>query len=74
VELKSQEGTVTQELRSTGPDVTVGAGFAWRLGPGRVAGQVQWGYAPGSQQVSGNLGGLSLGVGYQLTLGGEPHP
>ncbi|MFL5349092.1 MAG: hypothetical protein ACJ8AT_30195 [Hyalangium sp.] len=74
LELKSQEGTVTQELRSTGPDVTVGAGFAWRLGPGRVAGLVQWGYAPGSQQVSGNLGGLSLGVGYQLTLGGEPHP
>ncbi|WP_143195606.1 hypothetical protein [Archangium sp. Cb G35] len=74
LELKSHEDTVTQELRSTGLDVTVGAGFAWRLGPGRVAGQVQWGYAPGSQQVSGNLGGLSLGVGYQLTLGGGPRP
>lgn len=74
LELKSNEGTVTQELRSTGPDVTLGAGFAWRLGPGRVAGQVQWGYAPGSQHVSGNLGGLSLGVGYQLTLGGKPLP
>ncbi|MFE8598198.1 hypothetical protein [Archangium violaceum] len=74
LELKSQGDTITQELRSTGVDVTVGAGFAWRLGPGRVAGQVQWGYAPGSQQVSGNLGGLSLGVGYQLTLGGGPRP
>ena len=74
VELKSEEGTVTQALQSTGPDVTVGAGFAWRLGPGRVAGQVQWGYAPGSQRVSGNLGGLSVGVGYQLSLGGGPRP
>ncbi|WNG58358.1 hypothetical protein F0U59_29165 [Archangium gephyra] len=74
LELKSREDTVTQELLSTGLDMTVGAGFAWRLGPGRVAGQVQWGYAPGSQQVSGNLGGLSLGVGYQLTLGGGPRP
>lgn len=74
LELKSNEGTVTEKLRSTGLDVTVGAGFAWRLGPGRVAGQVQWGYAPGGQNVSGNLGGLSLGVGYQLTLGGEPNP
>ncbi|PTL75763.1 hypothetical protein [Vitiosangium sp. GDMCC 1.1324] len=74
LELTSQEGTVTEKLRSTGPDVTVGAGFAWRLGPGRVAGQVQWSYAPGTQQVSGNLGGLSVGVGYQLTLAGKPIP
>lgn len=74
LELTSQEGTVTEKIRSTGPDVTVGAGFAWRLGPGRVAGQVQWSYAPGTQQVSGNLGGLSVGVGYQLTLAGKPIP
>lgn len=68
------EGTVTQPLRSVGPDVVVGSGFGWKAGPGRVAGQVQWAYAPGRGLVSGNLGGLSLGVGYQLTVGGQPTP
>ncbi len=75
LELKSNaEGVVTEKLRSTGPDVAVGGGFGWTLGPGRVAGQLQWAYAPGRQRVSGNLGGLSLGVGYQLTIGGKPNP
>ncbi|WP_407736013.1 hypothetical protein [Hyalangium sp.] len=69
-----QEGTVTQKLHSVGPDVVLGGGFGWRAGPGRVAGQVQWAYAPGRGHVIGNLGGLSLGVGYQLTIGGQPNP
>ena len=42
----------------------------WPLGAGRIVGQVQFAYAPGSHQVRGNLGGLSVGMGYQLPLFG----
>jgi hypothetical protein len=74
LELKDKDGSVSQTLRSTGPDVVVGGGFGWGLGPGRVCGQLQWAYAPGRNHVSGNLGGVSLGLGYQLTVGGTPNP
>jgi hypothetical protein len=70
----TSEGTVSQQLKSTGAFFGVGAGIGRRVGPGRLCGQLQWTSAPGRNQVSGNLGGLSLGVGYQLVLGRSSSP
>jgi hypothetical protein len=74
VKLVSTTSTASQKLRSVGPSVSVGGGFGWMAGPGRLCGEVQWGYAPGRGSVSGNLGGLSLGLGYQFILGGTQAP
>ncbi len=71
VRLVGMEDATEQALRSQGLAVAVGGGLGWAVGPGRVSGQLQWAYAPGSGQVQGNLGGLSLGLGYQLRLGAQ---
>ncbi|MDY7232559.1 hypothetical protein [Hyalangium rubrum] len=61
---------VPQPILSRGLVVSVGGGLGWTMGPGRLVGQLQWAQAPGRGLVSGNLGGLSLGAGYQLPLSG----
>lgn len=70
LELTSSGGTLTQPIGSRGLAASVGGGLGWPLGAGRVFGQVQFAYAPGGDQVRGNLGGLSVGMGYQLPLFG----
>jgi hypothetical protein len=74
VSLVGPEGTFTRDLSSKGVALSAGAGLGWRVWRGRVSGQLQWVLAPGQGQVSGNLGGLSLGVGYQLPLTGGTSP
>ncbi len=74
LKLESTEGKFDRDVRSNGPAASLGAGLAWPLGPGRVCGQLQWTFAPGRGQVSGNLGGMSLGAGYQLSFGGGQTP
>ncbi|MFY0564204.1 hypothetical protein ACN28E_10165 [Archangium lansingense] len=70
LELTGGGGTLALPIRSQGLAASVGGGLGWPLGAGRVVGQIQFAYAPGSDQVRGNLGGLSVGVGYQLPLFG----
>ncbi len=72
--LQGTQDSFTTDLRSLGLALSAGAGLGWRLGPGRLSGQLQWGYAPGRGRVSGNLGGLSLAAGYQLSFGEGPRP
>ncbi|WP_224242845.1 hypothetical protein [Hyalangium gracile] len=69
-----QENERREDVRSVGPSASVGGGLAWPLGPGSLCGQLHWAYAPGRGLVSGNLGGLSFGVGYQLSFGGRTRP
>lgn len=73
----SREGNVfvdPRPLSTLGPIAAVGGGLGWPLGPGRLVGQVQWAYAPARGNVSGNLGGLGLGVGYQFLFSGGTSP
>jgi hypothetical protein len=74
VQLVNVENSPAQELRSQGLALAVGGGLGWTVGRGRVLGQLQWVQAPGQGNVRGNLGGLSLGVGYQLPLFGGTGP
>ncbi len=74
VQLVGVENSPAQELRSRGLALAAGGGLGWSLGRGRLIGQLQWMQAPGQGKVSGNLGGLSLGVGYQLPLFGGASP
>lgn len=62
------------ELKSVGPAVSLGGGAAWRVGPGRFCGQLEWVSAPGRNSVSGNLGGASFLLGYQFVFGGGSKP
>lgn len=64
------DAPLKDELQSVGPAVSLGGGAAWSVGPGRLCGQLEWAYAPGRNRVSGNLGGASLLLGYQLVFGG----
>lgn len=68
LKVKDSATEVTKELSSVGPAFTLGAGLGWPMGPGRVIGQLHWVHAPGQSRVSGNLGGLSVGAGYQLDI------
>lgn len=72
--LERGEESFTATLNSTGWALSAGAGLGWSMGPGRLSGQIQWALAPGRGQVSGNLGGLSLAAGYQLSFGEGPRP
>ncbi|HYH98150.1 hypothetical protein [Hyalangium sp.] len=74
VSLRSGESSLEQDIRSRGPAFAVGGGFGWEMGPGRLYGQLQWGYAPGRDQVQGNLAGVSVAAGYQLVFGGDRQP
>ncbi|HEX8699560.1 MAG TPA: hypothetical protein VF815_12030 [Myxococcaceae bacterium] len=74
VQLVNVENAPEQDLRSNGVVLAVGGGLGWSLGRGRLIGAVQWAQAPGQGKVRGNLGGLSLGVGYQLPLSGGAGP
>jgi hypothetical protein len=74
VRLEGLQDAPEQPLESLGPLVAVGGGLGWTLGAGRVYGQVQWAYAPGQGTMEGNLGGLSVALGYQLPLGGGIGP
>ena len=74
VQLVDVENAPVQEISSRGLALGVGGGLGWTMGRGRLVGQLQWVQAPGKGNVSGNLGGLSLGVGYQLPLSGGTGP
>ena len=74
IQLVGVRNAPEQELRSQGLALAVGGGLGWRMGRGRLIGQAQWVQAPGQGKVRGNLGGLSLGVGYQLPLFGGAGP
>jgi hypothetical protein len=74
VSLEGPEGTFTRSLRSTGPALSMGGGLGWALGRGRLTGQLQWSFAPGQGRVRGNLGGVVMGLGYQLPLKGASVP
>jgi hypothetical protein len=74
VRLVGVESIPAQPLQSRGLVLAVGGGLGWTLGKGRLIGEVQWAQAPGQGKVRGNLGGLSLGVGYQLPLFGGSAP
>jgi hypothetical protein len=74
VRLVGVANSPVQAISSRGLAIGVGGGLGWTVGRGRLAGQLQWVQAPGQGTVSGNLGGLSLGVGYQLPLGGGAGP
>jgi len=74
IQLVGVENAPAQALSSQGLALAVGGGLGWRMGRGRLIGQAQWVQAPGQGKVSGNLGGLSLGVGYQLPLFGGAGP
>jgi hypothetical protein len=64
------ENSEPQSLSSQSLALAVGGGFGLSMGRGRIIGQLQFAHAPGRGKVSGNLGGLSVGVGYQLPLSG----
>jgi hypothetical protein len=74
VKLVGVESLPAQSLQSRGVSLAVGGGAGWALGRGRLIGEIQWALAPGQGNVRGNLGGLSLGVGYQLPLFGGTSP
>jgi hypothetical protein len=74
VRLEGPRGAFEQSLRSMGPALSMGGGLGWALGRGRLYGQLHWAYAPGQERVRGNLGGLSVGLGYQLPLTGDEGP
>jgi hypothetical protein len=64
----------SRELKSMGPAFAVGGGLGWAVGPGRLCGELQWSLAPGQERVQGNLGGMSLAMGYQLVFAGDQGP
>lgn len=74
VRLQTAQDSLTAGLDSQGVALSAGAGLGWTLGPGRLSGQLQWALAPGRGQVRGNLGGLSLAAGYQLSFGEGSRP
>jgi hypothetical protein len=74
VYLQNGDAEFEQELASRGPALSLGGGFGWKMGPGRLYGQLQWAHAPGRGPVSGNLGGVSLAGGYQIMFGGKRQP
>jgi hypothetical protein len=74
VRLAGLGDVLEQQVHSLGPQLAVGGGLGWRVGAGRLCGQVQWAYAPGQGTVRGNLGGLTVALGYQLPLGGGVGP
>jgi hypothetical protein len=74
VHLQAAEESFSADLTSQGLALSAGAGLGWALGPGRLSGQLQWALAPGQGPVSGNLGGLSLAAGYQLSFGEGSRP
>jgi hypothetical protein len=57
-----------QETIIWSPLLQLAGGASLRVGPGRMMGQVQATTVPGKEQVQGNLGGLSLSVGYLLQI------
>ncbi len=50
------------------PQLSVGAGATYRLGPGRLVGELQYTYAQATGQLVGNVGGLGLSVGYLVDI------
>ncbi|MBN1208196.1 MAG: hypothetical protein JXB05_25260 [Myxococcaceae bacterium] len=72
--LEDNTSQFSQSLKSLGPAFALGGGLGWAMGPGRLCGQLQWSHAPGQERVRGNLGGLSVGAGYQLVFAEDRGP
>jgi hypothetical protein len=59
---------LTQGMAQWGPLLTATAGASMRAGSGRVLAELQLSHAPVKGDVTGNLGGLGVSVGYLFTL------